>query len=77
MNPDSEVQGCPESVLGFVAQKCQRAERKCCLLRSQNRGETATLRIIRFFIVIRDSYARATAITENRKNDLLCSEYRK
>ena len=65
MNPDSEVQGCPESVLGFVAQNCPCATKKCRVLRSQNRGEAAALRINRFFIGIRGSCACPTGIIEN------------
>ena len=65
MNPDSEVQGCPESVLGFVAQNCPPAAKKCRVLRSQNRGERAAVRIARFFILIRDNYACVAAITGN------------
>jgi hypothetical protein len=41
LNPNSGVQGCPESVLGFLIQNSASATRDYCVLRSQDRSYRA------------------------------------
>jgi hypothetical protein len=37
LNPNSGVQGCPKSVLGFLIQNCANVTKDYCALRSRNR----------------------------------------
>jgi hypothetical protein len=76
MNPDSEVQGCPESVLGFVTQICSSARRKCWLLRSQNRLNLEKIGISRVFLWMGHGYIHVIGNSRRPKKASQCSEYR-